>query len=205
MPVDPAAEERSRILCQRGKHAEAATLLVRSYGTEISSFLQSRLRHEADADDVFSQFLERLWKGLPGFEWRSSARTWCYTLARHAADSRHASAKRRREAPLSLSHPDWQRAIDMVRTQTRIYQRTQTKDQMRELRQQLSQDEQALIILRVDRKLDWRELAQVMLYDGEPPERADLDKDAVRLRKRFQLAKDKLRQLAVDAGLFGAR
>ena len=52
-------------------------------------------------------------------------------------------------------------------------------------------------------ELGWREIAQIMLRDGETPEDEDLEKEAGRLRKRYQLAKDKLRQMAVEQGLVG--
>jgi len=40
-----------------------------------------------------------------------------------------------------------------------------------------------------------------MLREGESGEDEDLDREAGRLRKRYQLAKDKLRQMAVEQGL----
>jgi RNA polymerase sigma-70 factor (ECF subfamily) len=167
--------------------------------------LSSRLRSEAEADEVFSQFLERLWKGLPGFQHRCSVRTWCYTLARHAADTRYAANVAVNARHSSLTDGALQRAVEQVRTETQIYQRTQTKDRMRELRQRLSAEEQALIILRVDRGLDWRELAQVMLHEDEAPPSLELDRSAARLRKRFQAARDKLKQLAIEAGLLESK
>jgi hypothetical protein len=68
------------------------------------------------------------------------------------------------------------------------------------LREQLPVDEQTLLILRVNRQLRWEEIAQVMLFDSvvEP---AELKVGAARLRKRFQIAKEKLRRMALEAGI----
>jgi hypothetical protein len=66
-------------------------------------------------------------------------------------------------------------------------------------------DDQTLLILRVNRKLGWKEIALVMLGDSEGPEEEAIEKESVRLRKRYQLAKDKLRQMAVEQGLVGER
>jgi hypothetical protein len=46
-----------------------------------------------------------------------------------------------------------------------------------------------------------REIAQVMLHDGEVVDTSQLEREAVRLRKRYQAAKQKLRALAVAEGL----
>lgn len=71
------------------------------------------------------------------------------------------------------------------------------KASIRRLREQLSKEEQSLLILRVDRGLDWQDLAPIWAGDRED----DLAKEAARLRKRFQRTKAKLRRLAEEAGL----
>jgi RNA polymerase sigma-70 factor (ECF subfamily) len=71
------------------------------------------------------------------------------------------------------------------------------------LRDTLPVDDQTLLILRVNRQLGWKEIAQVMVYEGEVVSDAVLEKEAVRLRKRYQLAKDKLRRMALEQGLLG--
>jgi RNA polymerase sigma-70 factor (ECF subfamily) len=58
-----------------------------------------------------------------------------------------------------------------------------------------------LLILRVDRGMDWRDLAAAMGDENAPLEGADLDREAARLRKRFERIKDRLRELAREAGL----
>ena len=48
---------------------------------------------------MFSEFAEDFWRGLEGFRWRTSLRSWGYTLARNAAN-RYQRSRRRREARL---------------------------------------------------------------------------------------------------------
>ena len=38
-----------------------------------------------DAEDALQDALLRAWKGLPGFEGRSSVRSWLYTVVTNAA------------------------------------------------------------------------------------------------------------------------
>jgi RNA polymerase sigma-70 factor (ECF subfamily) len=196
-----ALEREIQALCQAGEKKRAATLLLEAYGRELLLFLVSRMRDSEAAREVFSSFAEDLWRGLPGFRWQCSARVWCYTLARHAA-SRHLRDVRRhrgRESPLSqageLAGPEQQ-----IRTATRTSARTSAKNLIARLRERFSADDQTLLILRLEQRLSWTEIAQVMLHAGMPVEPAVLKKDAVRLRKRFQVAKERLQRLVLDAG-----
>ncbi len=199
-------EQRIRALCEAGDKKRAATLLLEGYGREVFGFLVARLRDREAASDVFSQFTEDLWRGLEGFRWQCSARVWSYTLARHAASRYIDDVRRRRgrNVPLSRAGP-LSEIAERIRTGTRAGAQTEARSRIAQLRESLPVDDQTLLILRVNRKLGWREIAQIMLRDGESPDDEALAKEAARLRKRYQLAKDKLRQMAVEQGLVGGR
>lgn len=62
------------------------------------------------------------------------------------------------------------------------------------------EDDRVLLVLRLDRQLPWEEIAEVMLGE-ENPTRAALTKESARLRKRFQLLKEKLPEQVVASGL----
>jgi RNA polymerase sigma-70 factor (ECF subfamily) len=79
--------------------------------------------------------------------------------------------------------------------------RTETKSKLVELRQRLPDDDQLLLILRIDRHLSWEELARVFLEEREDASAEALKRESARLRKRFQLVKERLRALAVEHGL----
>jgi RNA polymerase sigma-70 factor (ECF subfamily) len=81
--------------------------------------------------------------------------------------------------------------------------KSEVKSRMAELRQHLPPDDQALLVLRVNRRLDWREIAHIMLDGAETADDAVLAREAARLRKRFQLVKERLRELAQAEGLLG--
>ncbi len=201
-----ALEHRIRALCEAGDKKRAATLLLEGYGREVFGFLIARLRDRDAASDVFSQFAEDLWRGLEGFRWQCTARVWSYTLARHAASRYIDDVRRRRgrNVPLSRAGP-LSEIAEKIRTGTRAGARTETRSRIAQLRESLPVDDQTLLILRVNRKLGWKEIALVMLGDSEAPEDEAIEKESVRLRKRYQLAKDKLRQMAVEQGLVGDR
>jgi RNA polymerase sigma-70 factor (ECF subfamily) len=197
-----AIERKIRAHFDAGDRKAAATALLEGYGREVLGFLIARLRDRDAAADVFSQFTEDLWKGLDGFRWQCSARVWAYTLARHAASHYIKDARRRRGRNVGLSRAGPLSAVEQkIRTATMTSARTEARSRVAQLRDSLPGEDQTLLLLRVNRRLEWREIAQVMAGEGKAVSDAALDKEAVRLRKRFQLAKDKLRRMAVEQGL----
>jgi RNA polymerase sigma-70 factor (ECF subfamily) len=179
----------------------ATTLALELYGREIFGFLAARSPSQDVAGDIFGQFCEDFWRSMRKFEWRCSIRTWAYKLARHAAHNDRSKARRAAGAvPLSqLSHLSV--LVDRVRTETCQHLKTEVKSQLQQLREQLPPDDQTLLILRVDRGMSWRELAEVMWSEPEAATEEELGREAAKLRKRFQVAKERLRELVEQAGL----
>jgi RNA polymerase sigma-70 factor, ECF subfamily len=175
----------------------AATLALRTYGPELYGFLAGQLQNGTDADEVFSQLTEDLWRGLPQFEWRCSLRTWLYLLARHAA-VRFRVSPWNRGGRTGDSRLDEQ--IAQVRSQTEPWLRTDVKDRLRQLRDSLHPDDRLILVLRLDRGLSWNEVALVTLGEEKASAEA-LRRESARLRKRFQDLKDELRVRAQRAGL----
>ena len=60
--------------------------------TRVLGYLIATLDDRDDAAEVFSVLSEDLWRGIAAFGWRSSFRTWMYTLA--PADSGSARPSR---------------------------------------------------------------------------------------------------------------
>lgn len=199
MPASETVERDVRALCDAGDHAAAATAALRGYGPELYSFLAAI--HRDDADDVFSEVSARMWRGIPKFAWQSSLRTWAYTIARNTSLTARVAGARSREVALDDSEAA-KLAVE-VRTATKSYLRTEAKTKFAEIRSALPVEDQELLILRVDRGLDWKELAQT-LADAELDEAA-LKREAARLRKRFSVLKDKLLEAGRAAGLVGTR
>ena len=187
-------EAQLRALCAEGDHRRAATLAVRGYGPEVLGFLCALHRDEDEAADVFSQLCEDLWRGLPAFEQRASFRTWLYVLARHAS-SRFFRTRNR-----ALAHerrfddcPQLVEVEERMRTATLTFLRSQARTRLMELRDALPVDDRALLVLRVDRQLDWNDLVRVF-HEGSNLDEATLKRESARLRKRYQLVKDRLRE-----------
>ena len=158
--ADDGAEESIREAHARGDHRAAATQALRSYGPEILGLLVALHRDRDEASDAFSIFAEKLWSTLPRFEWRCSMRTWAYMLARRVSRDLRRGESRKYRKQVALSDAAVSRVAADVRTKTLTILRTETKSAVRALRESLPEEDQLLLVLRVDRDLEWNDLAR---------------------------------------------
>jgi RNA polymerase sigma-70 factor (ECF subfamily) len=194
--MSDVAERDVRALAGAGDTNGAVTAALQAYGDEVYSFLVSRLRNDEVAADVFAQASADLLGSMPSFQWRCSLRTWFYRLARAAATRHQRTPLNRADRRVALSHVS--EAIDQVRSRTQLHLRSEVKDGVRRLRDQLDPDEQQLLILRIDRNLGWSEIAEIVEDDDDPKAVA---RASARLRQQFQTLKERLRDLARAEGL----
>lgn len=185
-------EARIRRHLDAGDLGAAATAAFKGYGPQIMGYLVAVLRDHDEATEAFGVFSEDLWRGLPGFRGESSFRTWAYRLALHAASRQRRSPHKRRMRQFLSG--EMSALTDQIRSQTLAHIKTSVKDRFAGIRAKLDLGDQTLLILRVDRKLSWREVAEVMAESGE-------EIDPATLRKRYERLKDRLRELAQEHGL----
>ena len=202
MDVRVPDEERAiRDAWQSGEHREATRLILNCHGAEVFGFLSAVHGNPDDADDAFALFTERLWATLSRFKWGCSVRTWVYLLARHASvDSIRAEQKQRR--PGTVRDSVLAEVATRVRSETVSLLRTPKREALGRLRDLLSEEDRALLVLRIDRRLDWQDVARVFLGDaGDRANATLLLRESTRLRKRYQLVKDRMRTIARSEGL----
>ncbi|MGC5020077.1 sigma-70 family RNA polymerase sigma factor [Micromonospora sp. DT47] len=102
----PAAADLARA---RAGDPAAFTDLVAPLRRELHAHCYRMLGSSHDADDALQDALLRAWRGLPGFEGRSSLRSWLYTVAtRTCLDL--AAGRGRRALPVDLG-PSSERAV----------------------------------------------------------------------------------------------
>ena len=190
-------EDRIRTLMTGGDLRGAATATIEGYGPEIFGYLLAVLRDEADASDAYGQTCEDMWRGLAGFEGRSTVRTWLYTLANHARARLQRSPHRKRDRRVGLS--EMTEVVEGVRARTMKYLRTSVKDRFAAIRASLDEDDRALLVMRVDREMSWRDIARTLSIDADSEQA--LEREAAKLRQRFQAVKRKIHALASEQGL----
>jgi RNA polymerase sigma-70 factor (ECF subfamily) len=189
-----------RAACGSGEVTTATTMALQLYGAEVLGYLVAFHKDYDAASDSFSVFSEHLWRSLAEFGWRCSLRTWCYRLARNAAIDGERGDARRREIGLS-SAPEVSALVQKTRTETLSALRSTKRTALEQLRDELAEEDRTLLVLRVNRQLDWREIAVVLSGVSKEEDDGALAREAARLRKRFQLVKDRLRTLAQERGL----
>jgi RNA polymerase sigma-70 factor (ECF subfamily) len=192
-PSDANPEAEIRALLATGDVDGATTLALRIYGPGLLGFLKSRLHDLAHAREAFAWLAEDLWKGMRGFRAESSVRTWAYAIARNVAYRYADRELRARYAAVPLSQISRASALAVALPTSEGLDARAAR-----LRAQLDDDEQTVLTLRVDKGMDWKDIALVMLFTGEEPDQEAITREAARLRKRFQLLKDKLRKLAAE-------
>jgi RNA polymerase sigma-70 factor (ECF subfamily) len=190
--ADPPSPERVsadaivRALLDAGDHRKACEAAYSVYGDEIGSFVRALLRSDDAAAEVCAQVWEDVWRGLPAFRAEATFRTWLYTIARHACSRFRTRNPEARQRPLSEA-----RTSQLVYVErTRPTPTEARRHRFALLRSELSDDDRALLFLRVDRGLAWEDVARV-LYTNDHDDA--LARHATVLRKRFERIKERLR------------
>lgn len=180
-------EDRIRSLLATGRIGDATTQALRELGPEILGFLSGVLGDD-DGDEVFSAFSERLWQSLAGFQGRCTLRTWAYMLARHEISRFRRGARRHVEGRVPIS--ELQEVLEAVRkTRSTLAAR---RSALTRLRNELPVEDRTLLILRVDRNFSFEDIALAFADETEVLGDDDIKRESARLRKRFQLIKQRL-------------
>jgi RNA polymerase sigma-70 factor (ECF subfamily) len=103
------SEATTWALAARAGDEEAAQQFVRATQLDVRRFVTHLSGDAQAADDLVQETYLRALRSLPGFEGRSSARTWLLTIARRAvADRIRASSCR----PRLTGSDDWEAALE---------------------------------------------------------------------------------------------
>jgi len=182
-------EAAAELAWAAGDLEAATTLLIRGYGPQIAGYLFGLLGDEQDASDAFAECCADLWKTLSSFRHECTFQAWCFMVARHAAArlGEKATLLRKRTRPLTPEDIS-NLGAEVFRTSTAGRERrlSEAEERLARARKALSEAEQTLLFLRIDRGLCWRDIARVLADEAASP----LGEAA--LRKRFERLKQKL-------------
>ena len=177
-------EARVRALLDRGERDQAATQVIERLEPDIRGYIGCRLAGD-DADDALSQFRENVWRDLVRFRWECSLRAWAYRLAHHAITRILRQPHRRREEQL----PSSAASVLAASIGAKGPLSSERHQGLALLRAELTDEEQELLTLRIDRELEWEEIGAI------------LDATSGALRKRFERLIPRLEQMARERGL----
>jgi RNA polymerase sigma-70 factor (TIGR02960 family) len=94
-----AGPEADQVAAARRGDESAFEALVAAYRNPLHAYCYRMLGSVHDADDALQETLLAAWRGLAGFEGRSSLRSWLYRIATHACLRLAATRRRRALAP----------------------------------------------------------------------------------------------------------
>jgi RNA polymerase sigma-70 factor (ECF subfamily) len=159
-----------------GDLAGAVTRAISALGPGVLGYFRSVLRDPDEADDAFSEWSERLLRGLPAFEYRASLRSWGARLAVHVAIDLRGRANRR---PRRFATGELSQVAAPVRTS--ITARLDRERTVRTLSAELGPEQQTLLFLRVNQGLSWEEIASILEAAGHRGSPAAIEKRYTRL------------------------
>jgi RNA polymerase sigma-70 factor, ECF subfamily len=166
--------------------------VMHEMGPGVLGLLHTMFRRNEDAaQEAFSLFAENLVRHASTYRGEGPLKAWVYAIARNAALSVSRDGWRRFGERLATE--DAEKLADEVRTRSAIRRHRQS-NALDSLRDTLDLDEQTLLTLRLDEKLTWDEVAQVMSSSGEKV-------DSQTARKRFERLKVRLGEEARRRGL----
>lgn len=204
-------EARTLGLLSSGDVDGAADAAIQGFGPAVHRYLCT-LRDGDDALEVYSQWAEDVWRGLPGFRRECRLRAWVFKLAWHAAVRFHRDPYRVRRERLPSSAAS-RLAASVAASSLLAGGR---RAQLEKLRAALPPEDREIVALRIDRELTWDEIAFVLSRadgagDREPGAASGREGageagaarpvTAVALRKRYERVKEKLGRLAREEGL----
>lgn len=184
-------ESQVRAAIHAGDHRGAVEITIRAYGDNALRFLQSMARSSAEADEAFSRFCLALMQGIGSWRGDAKLETWVLVVARNTYYKLVRAERGRGHTGISRAS----KIVAPVRHSTQRYLKTDVKDAMRELREELSELDRGILTLRIDQARPWEEVAAILLPDSNPTRATQ------RLRKRFERAKTRLRKLAEERGI----
>lgn len=185
---------RVRSSLRGGDDVGAARAALEAHGAEVFGFLLGVSDDAVAAEAMYADLGRRVKTELSEFDWEWSLRIWLYTLARRElADRRH----RRRQMTTATEPADSEPSV------RGSHQRLRAPRVVSRIRRALTEEEREVLILCVDRKLGWRELARTAL--GSRADAGQVDAEAERVREVVSALRARLETEAIRERLLPPR
>jgi RNA polymerase sigma factor (sigma-70 family) len=178
-------------LLAAGDRRGAAAEIVRIHGGRVREYLRALLRDADASDDAFSLFLEWILGAVGAYRGEASLATFTLGVAYNAARAVRRDGYRRRRRTLRSAQIA-RLAAGSGRSSAERHERAARR--LDALRRHLSEQDRNLLALRLEQRLEWEEIANVLASAGEAV-------SAEALRQRFHRLKRRIGELAQEMGV----
>jgi RNA polymerase sigma-70 factor, ECF subfamily len=174
---------------QRGEDS-AYTTLVNRYGDYLYRVALRVTRNESEAGEAVQEAFISTFKGIAGFEGRSTLKTWLHRLTVNAALMRRRGTTRKNEVSIEELVPEvgmerWEPEWHFAESSETLLMRQGVRDAVNAAMEQLPEQYRILIVLRDIEGYDTREVAQ-MLDDNEGNVKVRLHRARSALKKLLE-------------------
>jgi DNA-directed RNA polymerase specialized sigma24 family protein len=179
-PIFATGEVNARVfeLVERGETSAAISLLLEQHGADVFGVLVGVLDDMRAARATYKAVVGRLPVALPTFEWRCSPRVWLYSLAHNEL------REHQNRATTNETDPVDDTAVRGLITVIAA------------VRRELTEEERELLILHLDRGLDWSDLAYTQL--GDAAVSTTLVDEVLLLQRRMTELVERIKTLATE-------
>ena len=133
--------------------ADAFTVLMRRYESQLIRFCVRFLRTQEEAEDICQETMLRVFHALPSFEQRASFKTWLYRIAHNLCVTRHRALSK--DAAL-------QRELEDGATIDHAHGAVAGPHETRDLLSQLPDPEREILLLRHELGMSFEEIAEAL-------------------------------------------
>lgn len=169
---------------------------LHALGPAVKGYLSRMMRNPMDAEDVWQETQLAAVRGRDQLRDVEKLRGWVYGIARNCAKE-----ALRKRLPVGDDASDLDDAVEaLARGPKTWWRRTSNKSTLRDLIDELPLDLKTLVVLRVDRELDWEEVAEAFAEELGTT-RTGKPMTAANARKMYDRVTDELRDEMRARGL----
>jgi len=155
-----------RELLERGELAGAVSALLDAHGADVFGFVLGVLDNARRARVAYAGVAKHVSTELEHFQWKCSPKVWLYSLAHRELAGRRTHVEP--DETKRVAAGEIRRLLGVIEA----------------VRSGLTEEERELLILRLDRQLDWHTLAIIQL--GETATETAIAQEARGLRERIE-------------------
>jgi RNA polymerase sigma-70 factor (ECF subfamily) len=169
----------------------AAARVIQGCGPCIRGYLRVCLGEDRLVRDAFSAFSEAVWQRIRRYRGEPRLMIWAHRLAYVAAKERRETSRLRKPAGTRKSRPA---SRNFSRTRAATLEPIGAAEDAELMRRELTLEEQTLLTLRIDRQLDWEDIAWVLGQRGGA-------EGGTQMARRYERLVARLHAAAIARGL----